>query len=92
MKDYTKYEQNSIKLVEQLKEFIDDRLIITENEDDYVLCSDIHFFINENKKYKDYINYWIINKTFKLYNNINKKSFKGTMNYVGIKWKKTKVL
>jgi hypothetical protein len=80
MKDYSKQ-------IEELQQFINDRLIITENENDYVLCSDIHFFINENKDYKDVINYWAINKTFKLYDSIYKKTFKGTMNFVGIKWK-----
>ena len=81
------YNKDYTKEIEELQKFINNRLIITENENDYILCSDIHFFINENKVYKDYINYWVINKTFKLYDNINKKSFKGTMNFVGIKWK-----
>jgi hypothetical protein len=48
MKDYSKQ-------IEELQQFINDRLIISKNENDYVLCSDIHFFINENKDYKDEI-------------------------------------
>ena len=38
MKDYSKQ-------IEELQQFINDRLIITKNENDYVLCSDIHFIL-----------------------------------------------
>jgi len=82
MKDYSKQ-------IDELQQFINDRLVITGDENDYVLSSDIHYFVNQNKEYKDIINSWAINKTFKLYNNIYKKSFKGTMNIVGIKWRPT---
>ena len=82
MKDY----DNQIR---QLKEFIDDRIIVTKDSNDYILVSDLHFFINENRDYKDVINHWAISKTLKDYKGIKKKSFQGTMNIIGFKWKPT---
>ena len=67
-------------------------MIITKDSNDYVLISDIHYFINENRDYKEIINYWAINKTFKDYNGVSKHHFKGSMNFIGIKWKPTTTL
>ena len=80
MKDYT----------EEVKQFINDRLIITKNDDDYVLCCDIHYFLNEFRDYRDTINYRAINKVLVLYEGIYKKKFKNTVNIVGMKWREIK--
>jgi hypothetical protein len=81
MKDYDRH-------IRELKDFIADRVIITQDDNDYVLISDIHYFINENRDYKDTVNYWAINKTLKHYD-VYKKAFQGSMNVVGFKWRPT---
>ena len=81
-KDYDRH-------VRELKDFIADRLIITHDNNDYILISDLHYFVNMSRDYKDTINYWGINKTLKEYEGIHKKAFKGSMNVVGMKWRET---
>ena len=83
MKDY------SDKL-QEVKAFIDDRLIITKDENDYVMCCDIHYFLNQHRDYRDTINYRAINKGLILYEGIYKKKFKNTVNIVGMKWRNIK--
>jgi hypothetical protein len=55
---------NDLK-VQEVFDFIDQRLIITENEDDYVLSSDIHYFLNKDKDYRDVISYRVINRAMR---------------------------
>ena len=81
MKDYDRH-------IRELKDFIADRVIITQDDNDYVLISDIHYFINENRDYKDTVNYRAINKTLKHYD-VYQKAFQGSMNVVGFKWRPT---
>lgn len=78
-------------LIEQVIDFIDERLIITDNENDYILTSDVFYFLNEKRDYENLILRHDINKAF-VRKKINKKIFKGTMNFVGVYWKPTKVI
>ena len=82
MRDYTIQ-------IETTKDFINDRLIISKDENDYVLCSDIHYFINQNKDYRDTITYRTINVVLKEYEGIYKRKFYNSMNVVGMKWRPT---
>jgi hypothetical protein len=82
-KDYDRH-------IKELEAFIAERLIITKNITDYILVSDIHYFVNVGRDYKDTINYWAINKALKDYEGIYKKAFKGSMNVVGMKWRETR--
>ena len=82
MRDYTIQ-------IETTKDFINDRLIIIKDENDYVLCSDIHYFINQNKDYRDTITYRTINIVLKEYEGIYKRKFYNSMNVVGMKWRPT---
>jgi hypothetical protein len=74
--------------------FINERIIITENEDDYILTSDVFYFLNQYRDYRNTINYRYINEAFKRIQKDNqgiiKRSFKGSMNVVGVYWKPTK--
>ena len=80
MKEYEKQK-------EEVRDFIKKRLIITEDDSNFVLCSDIHYFLNQNRDYRDTITYRTINQVLKEYEGINKKSFSGSMNVVGMKWR-----
>ena len=84
MKDYEKQKT-------ELRDFINKRLIITGNDTNFVLCSDIHYFVNQNRDYRDTITYRTINQVLKEYEGIQKKTFSGTMNVVGMKWRTTTV-
>ena len=80
MKDYFRQQQ-------EVKDFINDRLIITKKDEDSILCCDIHYFINLNRDYRDTITYRTINVVLSEYEDIYKKSFSGSMNVIGLKWK-----
>jgi len=79
---------NDLKVQEVLN-FIDHRLIITENEDDYVLSSDIHYFLNKDKDYRDVISYRVINRAMRqIPYKIKKEKFKNSANFIGLYWKR----
>ena len=84
MKDYEKQKA-------ELRDFINKRLIITEDDSDFVLCSDIHYFVNQNRDYRDTITYRTINQVLKEYEGIYKRKFYNSMNIVGMKWTPTTV-
>ena len=84
MKDYEKQKT-------ELRDFINKRLIITEDDIDFVLCSDIHYFVNQNRDYRDTITYRTINQVLKEYEGIYKRKFYNSMNIVGMKWTPTTV-
>jgi hypothetical protein len=78
---------NDLK-VQEVFDFIDQRLIITENEDDYVLSSDIYYFLNKDKDYRDIISYRVINKAMRqIPHKVKKEKFKNSANFVGLYWR-----
>ena len=78
---------NDLK-IQEVFDFIENRLIITENEDDYVLSSDIHYFLNKDKDYRDVISYRIINRAMRqIPHKVKKEKFKNSANFVGLHWR-----
>lgn len=79
--------------IRHVLDFINERLIITENDNDYILTSDVFYFLNQNRDYNNTINYRCINLAFKQiqrdHKGIVKYPFKGSMNFVGLYWKPT---
>lgn len=82
--------------IRDVLDFINERIIITEKEDDYILTSDVFYFLNQFRSYHSTINYLYINKAFKRiqqdHEGIIKRSFKGSMNIVGVYWRPTKLI
>ena len=91
----TKRADKEVKIRDVL-EFINERLIITENEDDYILTSDVFYFLNQYRDYRDTISYRHINRAFERiqgkHKGVIKDNFKGSMNFLGVYWKPTKVI
>ena len=66
-----------------IKEYLERRIIVTGNKDDFILSCNIHYDLNKEL----YVPNHIISKT--LINNtlINKKYMKSSQYYVGLKYK-----
>ena len=72
-----------MKTIQQLDEYIisyiNSRLIITGNNDDYILSCNIRYDLD--------VSYQAIAKILLKDKNIKKKIMKGSMHYIGIKYK-----
>jgi formaldehyde-activating enzyme involved in methanogenesis len=82
--------------IRDVLDFINERIIITENEDDSIMISDVFYFLNQYRDYHNTINYLYINQAIKRiqedHEEVVKRSFKGSMNIVGVYWKPTKLI
>ena len=68
-----------------INSYIESRLIITGNNEDYILSCNIKYDLNLLSKY--YITYAAISKILLENKSIKKKIMKGSMHYIGIKYK-----
>jgi len=72
-----------MKTMQQLDEYIisyiNNRLIITGNNDDFILSCNIRHDLD--------VSYQAIAKIFLSFSNIKKKVMRGSMHYIGVKYK-----
>ena len=62
-----------------INSYIDSRIIITGNNEDYILSCNLHYDLN--------VSYQSISKTLLKNKSIKKKIMKGSMHYIGLKYK-----
>ena len=65
-----------------IKDYLERRIIITGNKDDFILSCNIHYDLNKELLPDHIISKTLINNTL-----INKKYMKSSQYYVGLKYK-----
>ncbi len=66
--------------------FFNNNIHITNNKNDYILSCDLRYYINQDRPYHDSISHSIISNYLKQ-KEIPKMLMRGSMYYLGIKWK-----
>ena len=76
-------------LEEYINNYINDKLIITGNEDDMILSCNIRYDLNKENDLFQPISYQAIAKRLLTNKNVRKKIIKGSMHYMGIRYKQS---
>ena len=74
-------------LEEYINNYINDKLIITGNEDDMILSCNIRYDLNKENELFQPISYQAIAKRLLTNKNVRKKILRGSMHYIGIRYK-----
>ena len=76
-------------LEEYINNYINDKLIITGNEDDMILSCNIRYDLNKENELFLPISYQAIAKRLLINKSVRKKVIKGSMHYIGIRYKQS---
>lgn len=74
---------------EYIISYINDKIIITGNEDDMILSCNIRYDLNKENELFLPISYQAIAKRLLTNKNVRKKIIKGSMHYMGIRYKQS---
>ena len=74
---------------EYIISYINDKIIITGNEDDMILSCNIRYDLNKENELFQPISYQAIAKRLLTNKNVRKKIIKGSMHYMGIRYKQS---
>ncbi len=66
-----------------INDYLNDKIIITGNSEDYILSCHIRYDLNQNI----YVSTQEISRTLLKHKNIKKKIMLGSMHYIGFKYK-----
>ena len=72
---------------EYIISYINDKIIITGNEDDMILSCNIRYDLNKENELFQPISYQAIAKRLLTNKNVRKKILRGSMHYIGIRYK-----
>ena len=72
---------------EYINSYINNKIIITGNEDDMILSCNIRYDLNKNNELFSPISYQAIAKRLLINKSIRKRIIKGSMHYIGIRYK-----
>ena len=72
---------------EYINNYINDKIIITGNEDDMILSCNIRYDLNKENELFQPISYQAIAKRLLTNKNVRKKILRGSMHYIGIRYK-----
>jgi len=72
---------------EYIDNYINKNIIITGNDDDMILSCTIRYDINKDYDLFQPISYQVIAKRLLMYKSIKKRIIKGSMHYMGIRYK-----
>jgi hypothetical protein len=78
---------NIITMDDYINDYINNRIMITGDENDMILSCNIRYDLNKNNELFQAISYQAIAKNILSNANIKKKIIKGSMHYIGIKYK-----
>lgn len=76
-------------LEEYINNYINKKIIITGNEDDMILSCNIRYDLNKENELFLPISYQAIAKRLLINKSIRKKVIKGSMHYIGIRYKQS---
>ena len=76
-------------LEEYINNYINDKLIITGNEDDMILSCNIRYDLNKENELFLPISYQAIAKRLLINKSVRKRVIKGSMHYIGIRYKQS---
>ena len=74
---------------EYINNYINDKIIITGNEDDMILSCNIRYDLNKENELFQPISYQAIAKRLLTNKNVRKKILRGSMHYIGIRYKQS---
>jgi hypothetical protein len=78
---------NIITMDDYINDYINNRIMITGDENDMILSCNIRYDLNKNNELFQAISYQAIAKNILSNTNVKKKIIKGSMHYIGIKYK-----
>jgi hypothetical protein len=78
---------NIITMDDYINDYINNRIMITGDENDMILSCNIRYDLNKNNELFQPISYQAIAKNILSNTNVKKKIIKGSMHYIGIKYK-----
>lgn len=76
-------------LEEYINNYINKKIIITGNEDDMILSCNIRYDLNKENELFLPISYQAIAKRLLINKSVRKKVIKGSMHYIGIRYKQS---
>ncbi len=76
-----------ITMDDYINDYINNRIMITGDENDMILSCNIRYDLNKNNELFQAISYQAIAKNILSNTNVKKKIIKGSMHYIGIKYK-----
>jgi hypothetical protein len=78
---------NIITMDDYINDYINNRIMITGDENDMILSCNIRYDLNKNNELFQAISYQAIAKNILSNANVKKKIIKGSMHYIGMKYK-----